>query len=93
MRNTQETLWLVYKWENLQPLSFYPSAQQAKISTGFSFWGMDVEAEALRARCLMLRLHLRSCENRMLARVDVLPVISDMPMFVGCNLRQLAHMQ
>ena len=45
----------MYKWENLQPLSFYPAAEQPKLGTGLPFWGVDTEAEALRARCLMLR--------------------------------------
>ena len=50
-----ETLWLVYKWENLQPVSFYPAAEQPKLRTGLQFWAVDDETESLRARCGMLR--------------------------------------
>lgn len=50
-----EALWLVYKWENLQPVSFYPAAEQPKLRTGLQFWAVDNETESLRARCGMLR--------------------------------------
>lgn len=45
------TLWLVYKWEALMPLSQYPHAQQ---SAGGRLFGTNEEA-ALRSRCRMLR--------------------------------------
>ena len=50
-----ETLWLVYKWENLQPVSFYPEAEQPKLRTGLQFWAVNDETDSLRARCGMLR--------------------------------------
>lgn len=52
----QEALWLVYKWEPLQPLTFYPSFQQASPkSFPFQLIKRDLEAEALQERCFMLR--------------------------------------
>ncbi|KAL3141611.1 hypothetical protein ABBQ32_004852 [Trebouxia sp. C0010 RCD-2024] len=49
------TLWLVYKWEALMPLSQYPHAQQ---SAGGRLFGTNQEA-ALRSRCRMLRSIMR----------------------------------
>ena len=50
-----EALWLVYKWESLQPVTFYPAAEQPKLRTGLQFWAADKESDSLRARCGMLR--------------------------------------
>ena len=44
------TLWLVLKWEALQPLSQYPFAQQS----GGGLFGNNNGA-ALRSRCTMVR--------------------------------------
>lgn len=52
--DSPEALWLVYKWESLQPLSFYAAAEQPGPRAGF-LWGGDPASEALRARCRMLR--------------------------------------
>lgn len=53
--SSREALWLVYKWESLQPLTFYPAAEQPKPRTGLQLWRVDDEADSLRARCGMLR--------------------------------------
>ena len=52
---SEETLWLVYKWESLQPVSFYPAAEQPKLRSGLQFWAVAEETDTLRARCGMLR--------------------------------------
>lgn len=54
--SSQEALWLVYKWENLQPLAFYPSYQQeGSKKLPFQLIKRDIDAEALQDRCYMLR--------------------------------------
>lgn len=55
MSDSQEALWLVYKWESLQPIAFYPGAEQPRFRAGLQFWGMDTELQAVKARCRMLR--------------------------------------
>ncbi|KAK9820410.1 hypothetical protein WJX72_010028 [[Myrmecia] bisecta] len=49
----ETALWLVYKWEGLQPLSQYLYAQQVVRPNGF-FW-KDNQERAMKARCQMLR--------------------------------------
>ena len=45
-----------YKFERLQPLSYYASAEQRGAAAGAGlFWRVDPEQEALAARCRMLR--------------------------------------
>ena len=46
------TLWLVYKWEALQPLSQYPYADQ---QTGRGLFGLANEQAALQSRQRMIR--------------------------------------
>jgi hypothetical protein len=48
----------VYKYERLQPLSYYAAAEQVQPAPGVQLlWGQqqDRAGEALRARCAMLR--------------------------------------
>lgn len=46
----------VYKFERLQPLSYYASAEQRSLPAGAGlFWRADPGQEALVARCRMLR--------------------------------------
>ena len=48
--------WQVYKFERLQPLSYYASAEQRSSPAGAGlFWRADPGQEALVARCRMLR--------------------------------------
>lgn len=48
--------WQVYKFERLQPLSYYASAEQRDSPAGAGlFWRADPGQEALVARCRMLR--------------------------------------
>ena len=52
------TLWLVLKWEALQPLSQYPFAQQS----GGGLFGNN-DGAALRSRCTMVRWGLVHLEQ------------------------------
>ena len=47
----RDTLWLVYKWEGLQPLALYPSAEQ---QLPVFFWAQGSDGQT-RARFRMLR--------------------------------------
>ena len=47
----RDTLWLVYKWEGLQPLALYPSAEQ---QLPVFFWAQGSNGQT-RARFRMLR--------------------------------------
>ncbi|KAK9815061.1 hypothetical protein WJX73_006220 [Symbiochloris irregularis] len=58
----EQALWLVYKWEGLQPLSLYAAAAQPGPRPGLGRFGLpwgaskeDPEDTALRARCTMVR--------------------------------------
>ena len=51
-----DTLWLVFKWEGLQPLSVYPRAEQ---QLPVFFWAQGSDGQ-LRARCRMLRWGIRT---------------------------------
>ena len=59
----------VYRFERLQPLSYYAHAEQAQPMTGL-LWGSnkDAEGEALRSRCQMVRhVIVDSQRSRMIA--------------------------
>lgn len=57
----EQAVWLVYKWEALQPLSHYAAAQQSPRAGGIlaraGLWGSreDAQQAALSARCTMVR--------------------------------------
>ncbi len=50
-RGRRDTVWLVYKWEGLQPLTLYPSAEQ---QLPVFFWAQGSDGQT-RARFRMLR--------------------------------------
>ena len=50
-RGQRDTLWLVYKWEGLQPLTLYPGAEQ---QLPVFFWAQGSDGQT-RARFRMLR--------------------------------------
>lgn len=45
----------VYRFERLQPLSYYAAAEQMQPMTGLLWGAKDTGEEALRARCQMVR--------------------------------------
>ena len=60
----EQAVWLVYKWEALQPLSHYAAAAQSPqgglgIFARAGLWGNreDAAQTALHARCTMVRYH------------------------------------
>ena len=50
----RDTLWLVYKWEGLQPLALYPTAEQ---QLPVFFWAQGSDGQT-RARFRMLRCEI-----------------------------------
>ena len=55
----RNTLWLVYKWEGLQPLALYPSAEQ---QLPVFFWAQGSDGQT-RARFRMLRCCPFCCQT------------------------------
>ncbi len=50
-RPRRDTLWLVYKWEGMQPLALYPTAEQ---QLPVFFWAQGSDGQT-RSRFRMLR--------------------------------------
>lgn len=50
-----QTLWLVYRWERMQPLSYYALAEQPAPPGPAFLWGKPSADESFAARCRMVR--------------------------------------
>ncbi|BDA41790.1 hypothetical protein COCOBI_02-5840 [Coccomyxa sp. Obi] len=93
----EKVLWLVYKFEKLQPLTYYAAAAQSQPTSGLGLWGpKSTEEDELRDRCRMVRTICRGmlqalsfCHKRGVAHGSFGPGSVMLSTFRDCQAREL----